>query len=80
MHLCAVLSLNYSDEILGMVGSIVQTAHILSETAKNFYESYEKDLQNNNFDDQEYEARLEYFTLLYVNKHFNMELTSYVVA
>jgi dihydrodipicolinate synthase/N-acetylneuraminate lyase len=80
MHLCAVLSLNYSDEILGKVGSIIQTAHIISETAKNFFESYQEDLQNNNFDNQEYEARLEHFTLLYVKKHFNMELTSYVVA
>lgn len=80
MHLCSVLSINYSDEILGKVGSIVQTAHIISETARSFYESYQEDLQNNNFEDKEYEARLEYFTLLYVNKHFNMELTSYVVA
>ena len=80
MHLCAVLSMQYSDEILGKVGSIIQTAHIISKTAGSFYMLYQEDLQNNNFDEQEYVARLEHFTLLYVKKHFNIELTSYVVA
>lgn len=80
MHLCAILSLHYSDEILGKVGSIVQAAHIISETAKNFYELYEENLQDNEFDNKEYDARLEHFALLYVKKHFNMELTSYVVV
>lgn len=80
MHLCAVLSLHYSDEILGKVGSIIQAAHIISETANNFYQTYEERLQNNKFEQEEYDARLEHFTLLYVKKHFNMELTSYVVA
>lgn len=80
MFLCTTLSLQYSDEILGMIGSIVQTSHIISETAKNFYQEYEEDLQNNHFDIQEYQVRLEYFTLLYVKKHFDMELTSYLLV
>jgi hypothetical protein len=79
-NLCAIISLNYSDEILGKVGSVLQAAHIVSETALSFYEMYEKDLKQHNLETQEYEARIEHFSLLYIKKHFDIQLTSFVTA
>jgi hypothetical protein len=80
MFLCSAISMSYADEILGQVGSILEAAHIVSETANSFYEANVQELRSNEYSGDEYAARLEFHTLRYIDKHFNFKLTSLITA
>lgn len=74
IYISTVLCGFFQDQILPITGKYTTTAEIMSDTAKAFFRSFQKEIETVKYSKQEYHNILQEFAIEYVRQKYEVEL------